>query len=330
MLPNLLDDLLKAWDSKATVEPAAAEPVPPSEPSSLEASETITILEAAAVAEAEPSPIPVSLVDVPPAAGSPPTPMDDLLSSLLASFSAVPEPEPVAAVPLPPEPEPVVEEPVAVEEPVTEDEPVVVAEPPVRAIPVAVLPVEAAVPEEVEFVDDSPLPPPPPIRERETLEPIAPPQPAPAKSRKFVAVSFGRHKLAFSIDSVIEAGRYPQTTFVPGLPAHIRGVFAFRGSVLPVVDTRLLTGAPERFLPHECRVLTLQSGNAKAAFIFDTLEGIVNLDPENMLPLRDDDGAVPMRAVLTGTNAEDALGQRFGIADAARLLDLAGCLKERA
>lgn len=38
----------------------------------------------------------------------------------------------------------------------------------------------------------------------------------------------------------------PELTRVPGAPAHLRGVFAHRGEVIPVVDLSVLTGgAPE-------------------------------------------------------------------------------------
>lgn len=304
MLPNLLDDLLKAWDSKAGADPVAEAPAePPPSPSAavveasadgtLDVANTISILPTPEL-DAEPL---LQDLDAGPA---PATPMDDLLSSLLASFEEIPVAEAAPAEPPPPQPAPIPEPPPSPDA-------------------------------EQTVVEDAPLPPPPPVRERETLAPIAAPQPAPAATKKFVAVSFGRHKLAFPIDSVVEAGRYPQTTFVPGLPPHIRGVFAFRGSVLPVVDTRLLTGAPERFLPHECRVLTLQSGTVKAAFVFDTLEGIVNLDPGCAAPVQDEkDAAMPLGNVLTGIHAEDGSGHRFGVADATRLLDLAGCLKDLA
>ncbi|BDC51303.1 hypothetical protein F183_A36190 [Bryobacterales bacterium F-183] len=300
MLPNLLDDLLKAWDAKATEEPGqdlehpqpdpvageTAVPTPIVVAEAMDPVEVMPVLDKLAVPLEEPPAIPEQL--------SPQTPMDDLLSSLLASFEEVPEP----------------------------------LSPPTSRVETAA---PLSTPTAAGELEDVPLPPPPAIRERETLEPLAAPQAAPLKTRKFVAVGFGRRRLAFPIDAVVEAGRYPQTTFVPGLPPHVRGVFAFRGAVLPVVDTRILTGAPERFLPQDCRVLTLHSGSATAAFVFDTLEGIVNLDPERMTPLPQQESQNPetMQSVLCGEN-RDANGQTFGIADAARLLDLAGCLKEQA
>lgn len=45
-------------------------------------------------------------------------------------------------------------------------------------------------------------------------------------------------------DTASEVVNVPSLTRVPGAPAHLLGVFAHRGEVLPVVDLTRLTGKP--------------------------------------------------------------------------------------
>lgn len=54
----------------------------------------------------------------------------------------------------------------------------------------------------------------------------------------------GSSLYAVPADTASEVVNLPTLTRVPGAPAHLLGVFAHRGEVLPVVDLTRLTGHP--------------------------------------------------------------------------------------
>jgi chemotaxis signal transduction protein len=270
VLPNLLDDLLRAWDTPTAPSPTA----PSDEP---EAAESAALEEHGPHTSVPPAPQtklpsePFAALNspvAPPAADPLPASsgvvMDNLLSSLLASYGHQPEDRP---------------------------------EPPQTRSFGAALPIRAA----------SALP-----------------------ARKFVAVSLGLHKLAVPIESVLEAGRYPKVTFVPGLAHYVSGVFSFRGQILPVIDIGALgsaagAGMDRGPVRESARILTVQSSNGKqkAGLVFDSLEGIVSLDLESL-----DARAArnyPIHAALSGVCRGDGAAP-FGMIDVERLLQSAGCL----
>src|SRR6478672_12433374 len=55
--------------------------------------------------------------------------------------------------------------------------------------------------------------------------------------------SCGTSWYAVPADRAAEVVSVPELTRVPGAPAHLLGVFAHRGEVIPVVDLAQLTGA---------------------------------------------------------------------------------------
>lgn len=157
---------------------------------------------------------------------------------------------------------------------------------------------------------------------------VAPRKPKPVTTAKFLAVSLGTKRFAIPVESVVEAGRYPLATFVPGLPAHIRGVFHLRGEVVPIVDLHLLAGAAESLTPAESRIVTLRSsdGTAKAAFTFDSLDGIVNLETD---PASAAGPEHPLSTVLSGISAPPEPRQPgYGLILVDQLLYETGCAEE--
>lgn len=153
-------------------------------------------------------------------------------------------------------------------------------------------------------------------------------KPKPVITAKFLAVSLGTKQFALPVESVVEAGRYPLTTFVPGLPPHIRGVFHLRGEVLPIVDLHRLAGESEPQAPAALRIVTLRSsgGTAQAAFTFDSLDGIVNLDPDSATTAGPEH---PLATVLSGiTTPPERRHSEYALIDVDQLLSETGCVEE--
>lgn len=65
-----------------------------------------------------------------------------------------------------------------------------------------------------------------------------------AESHGHLVFAVGSSLYAVPADTASEVVTVPSLTRVPGAPAHLLGVFAHRGEVLPVVDLTRLLGTP--------------------------------------------------------------------------------------
>ena len=65
-----------------------------------------------------------------------------------------------------------------------------------------------------------------------------------AESHGHLVFAVGSSLYAVPADTASEVVTVPSLTRVPGAPAHLLGVFAHRGEVLPVVDLTRLVGTP--------------------------------------------------------------------------------------
>lgn len=307
MLPNLLDDLLRAWDTHppAPATPAVAEPEP-QEPAATER----PFIEPAAEAPASESteePLLVPAWIEPPATVLPEDPFGTLLAGLAKSAEA--------------------------EESGKADSSFVMDSLLTSLLadfdPASVEPVQNGIGTKVSEAP-TPLP--------ETApRPSIPLVQSNPTGRKFVAVAMDSERLALPIEAVLEVGRCPRITFVPGLPAHVKGVLSFRGEVVPVVSMRAMAGLPE--LPNaptdlsveSARFVAVQSSNGRhrAALVFDSLEGIVWIDTDapgfasSQARFRDIKEKHPLASTLSSICLHDTT--RYAVISVDRLLEEAGC-----
>jgi chemotaxis signal transduction protein len=224
---------------------------------------------------AEPSPVPEAVVA---AASAEPVATRPAVAQPPGTGPAVAA-EPVAAEPVAAEPvaaEPVAAEPVAAEP---------VAAEPVGSEPVVAEP--AAVSEPVAPVAE----------ERRGVEGAAE---AVVALTETVVVRLAGTRYAVDMNAVAEVGRPPHVTRVPGVPSWIAGVANWRGRVLPVLDLRILLGAPTPELGVGGRILVLTREGVTLAFLAERVEGVVSLEM---------DGLEPVLATLSRTTASVLAGQ---------------------
>ena len=115
-----------------------------------------------------------------------------------------------------------------------------------------------------------------------------------------VVVRLAGTRYSVAMDAVAEVGRPPHVTRVPGVPAWIAGVANWRGRVLPVVDLRVLLGAPTLELGVSGRILVLTRDGVTLAFLAERVEGVVSLEM---------DALEPVLATLSRTTASILAGQ---------------------
>lgn len=93
-----------------------------------------------------------------------------------------------------------------------------------------------------------------------------------------VVVRLGEGRFAAALDAVAEVGRVPAVTRIPGAPAWLAGVANWRGRLLPVLDLRLLLGAPGGSLGGAARLVVFSIDGISAGIVVDAVEGTGVLD----------------------------------------------------
>jgi purine-binding chemotaxis protein CheW len=100
-----------------------------------------------------------------------------------------------------------------------------------------------------------------------------------------VVVRLGGTRYAVAMEAVAEVGRPPHVTRVPGVPAWIAGVANWRGRIMPVLDLRILLGAPTPELGIAGRIMVLSRDGITLAFLAERVEGVVSLELDSIEPV---------------------------------------------
>lgn len=95
-----------------------------------------------------------------------------------------------------------------------------------------------------------------------------------------VVIWLGSGRFAVDLARVAEVGRLPALTRVPGLPSWVAGVANWRGRILPVLDLRLLLGAPAAAATPRARLVVVATDVAPVGLVADGVEGTTHLGAE--------------------------------------------------
>lgn len=123
-----------------------------------------------------------------------------------------------------------------------------------------------------------------------------------------IVVRLAGGRYAVPMDRVVEVGRPPALTRVPGLPDWVLGLANWRGRVLAVLDlAELLAGPSTPPRPGSRppgRLLVLTDGSTRVGLLTDGVDGSVRLDrpPSPAPPLPE-----PAAALVSG-QVQDACG----------------------
>lgn len=115
-----------------------------------------------------------------------------------------------------------------------------------------------------------------------------------------VGFRIGERRLVAPFDDVIEIISLPVITAVPGGQAWLLGVSNIRGTLVPVVDLKLLMDG-ERTVIHETqRALTIRQSGGNVAILIDELLGQRNFNERDRIPA-DLDAAGPYGSFVRET-----------------------------
>lgn len=108
------------------------------------------------------------------------------------------------------------------------------------------------------------------------------------ETNSFLSFQVGSETFAASVANVINILEMTKITHVPKSPKYLKGVMNLRGSVLPVVDTRIKFGLPEtEYTVNTCiLVMELHSKNEKLQLgaIVDNVQEVLELEEGDILP----------------------------------------------
>lgn len=121
---------------------------------------------------------------------------------------------------------------------------------------------------------------------------------------------------------VQEIMRLPPTTFVPQLPAHVRGVFNLRGRIIPAIDLRRYFGLPDaedrtRACVVVAHVDSILRGTQSLGLVVDAVEDMLAISAEETAPPPDFGRHVNADSILGIARVEGAM---VALLDLGRLL----------
>lgn len=132
-------------------------------------------------------------------------------------------------------------------------------------------------------------------------------------AREHVVVRLAGCRYALAMSGLVEVGRPPGLTRVPGLPDWVAGVANWRGRVLAVLDLRPLLGAAADPLGRFGRLVVLTGSGVTAGLLVEAVDGTIEVRP---------DGVEPTLQHLRGRPASLLAGQLTDAGGLCGLLDL--------
>ena len=103
----------------------------------------------------------------------------------------------------------------------------------------------------------------------------------------FLSFKLGEETFAANVSKVLNILEMTKITKVPQAPAYMKGVINLRGTVLPVIDTRVKFGlSPTEFTPSTCiLVLDIQIENESlhVGGLVDSVQEVLEIEPHQIL-----------------------------------------------
>lgn len=105
-----------------------------------------------------------------------------------------------------------------------------------------------------------------------------------AQSRKerYLTFFLGEEQYGIAIDRIKEIIAMMKVTYVPRTPQYMRGVINLRGSIIPVVDTRMRFGMEPKEEDMHTTIIIVEVEKVNIGFIVDRVEEVASIDAANL------------------------------------------------
>lgn len=102
------------------------------------------------------------------------------------------------------------------------------------------------------------------------------------KRERYLTFYLGDEQYGIAIDRIKEIIAMMKITNVPKIPSYMRGVINLRGSIIPVVDTRLRFNMPYREPDMHTAIIIVEVEKISIGFIVDRVEEVSAIDSSNL------------------------------------------------
>ena len=128
------------------------------------------------------------------------------------------------------------------------------------------------------------------------------------QDNEVLSFRLAKEEYAISILKVQEIRGYEEPTMLPNAPACIKGIMNLRGSIVPIVDMRILFNLGEPSYDQFTVVIVLNIKNHVIGMVVDSVSDVVTLTDEQMRPAPDMGAATDGDTILgLGTVGERML-----------------------
>jgi len=104
----------------------------------------------------------------------------------------------------------------------------------------------------------------------------------------YLSFKLGDEIFAANVSKVLNILEMTKITKVPKAPAYMKGVINLRGTVLPLVDTRIKFGLTEtEFTPNTCILvldITIGDDTLQVGGLVDAVQEVLEIEPQQILP----------------------------------------------
>lgn len=102
------------------------------------------------------------------------------------------------------------------------------------------------------------------------------------RRERYLTFFLGSEQYGIGIDRIKEIIAMMKVTNVPKTPDYMRGVINLRGSIIPVVDTRLRFGMEDREADMHTAIIIVEVDKVNIGFIVDRVEEVATIDSANL------------------------------------------------
>ncbi len=103
-----------------------------------------------------------------------------------------------------------------------------------------------------------------------------------SRRERYLTFFLGEEQYGIAIDRIKEIIAIMKVTNVPKTPDYMRGVINLRGSIIPVVDTRLRFGMETKDEDMHTAIVIVEVNKVNIGFIVDRVEEVASIDSANL------------------------------------------------
>lgn len=102
------------------------------------------------------------------------------------------------------------------------------------------------------------------------------------RRERYLTFFLGEEEYGIAIDQIKEIIAMMNVTSVPKTPPYMKGVINLRGSIIPVIDTRLRFGMKERETDMNTAIVIIEISDISIGFIVDRVEEVASIDESHL------------------------------------------------